>query len=196
MTVETAGRAALDGVMGTARRLRDQWLLIVFLSGVALWVRDTYQEFAKLPPLVRAQMSGQTELQATVARLEDEVMRRLITDRSPVLGFPGTRHRVADGVPGGWTTVTWRPVRRLRVDCFPRAMRAWMVDSRDQWFSAETALQAMPALAEDAELAFAVKVPEAAAVGRARLLAQVDTDCATHHQVETAPWLQFRIAAE
>lgn len=186
----------MDGAMGTVKRLRDQWLLILFLSGVALWVRDTYDEFAKLPPLVREQMSGQAELQATVARLEDEVMRRLIGDRSPVLGFPGTRHRATDAAPGDWTTVTWHPVRRLRVDCVPRTIRAWMVDSRNQWFSAETALRAMPALAEDAELAFAVRVPEAAAVGRARLLTQVDTNCATHRQVETAPWLHFRIFAE
>ena len=186
----------MDGVMGTVKRLREQWLLILFLSGVALWVRDTYQEFAKLPPLVREQMSGQAELQASVARLEDEVKRRLLGDRSPALGFPGTRHQVADGVRGDWIIATWQPVRRLREDCVPRAIRAWMVDSRGHWFSVETGLQAMPALAEDAQLAFAVRVPEAAAEGRARLLAQVDTDCTTHRQVETAPWLQFRISAK
>lgn len=196
MTAEMAGRAALDGVWGTVRRLRDQWLLIVFLSGAVLWARDTYDEFAKLPSLVRQQMSGLAELQATVTRLEGEVKRRLLGDRTPVLAFPGSRHGIADGRPGRWTTATWRPVRRLRDECVPRTVRAWIVDGEGQWFSAETAIRAMPALVDETDLAFWVRVPESASPGRAKLLTQVDVDCATHRQVESAPWLQFRIAAK
>ena len=90
MTAELAGKAAVEGFWVTLRKLREQWLLLVFLAGALLWARDTYDEFVKLPSLVRQQRSGLATLEATVTRLEAEVVRSLTGDHSPVLGFPGT----------------------------------------------------------------------------------------------------------
>lgn len=193
MTADLAGRAALEGVWGTLKRLKEQWLLVLFLSGAVFWVRDTYDEFAKLPPLVRQQMTGLAELQETVTRLEGEVKRRLTGDRSPVLVFPGTQHGVADAAAGAWTTLSLRPVRRLRDDCVPRGIDAWMVDHRGRWFSVETAMRSMPLLRDETDLAFGVLVPAATAAGRAKLLVQIVFECTAHRQVETVPWQQFRV---
>ncbi len=193
MTADLAGRAAIEGVWGTLRRLKEQWLLVLFLSGAILWVRNTYDEFAKLPPLVRQQMTGLAELQETVTRLEGEVKRRLLGDRTPVLEFPGARHGVADGAPGTWTTLSLRPVRRLRDDCVPRGISAWMVDHQGRLFSVVTAMRSMPLLRDETDLAFSVLVPGAATAGRAKLLVQIVLDCGTHRQVETVPWQQFRV---
>jgi len=177
----------------TLRRVREQWVLLLFLTGTLLWARDTYDEFAKLPSLVRQQMSGLATLEATVTRLESEVKRRLMEDHSPVLGFPGAKHGIDDGAPGVWTALHWFPVKRLRDDCVPSAIDAWMVDQRGQWFSVETAVSPMPALEGEADLAFGVRVHPMMDRGRAQVLVQVTFDCGTHRQVETAPWLQFRV---
>jgi hypothetical protein len=196
MTAKMAGKAAIDGVWVTLNKLKEQWVLLVFLTGALLWVRDTYDEFAKLPTLVRQQMSGLAALEATVTRLEVQVVRRLKVDRSPVLGFPGTKHGIEDGAPGAWTTLYWRPVKRLRDDCVASAIDAWMIDSNGQWFSVETAVAPMPALEGEADLAFGVRVHPLMGLGRARVLVQITFDCGTHRQVETAPWLQFRVLGD
>ncbi len=196
MTAEMAGKAAIEGFWATLRRIRDQWLVVTFLAGAAFWLRDTYLQFAELPGLVRQQMNGLAAVEKTVARLEDQVKRRLVGDHSPILAFPGDRHEITDGAPGAWTVLRWRPVRVLRRDCLPGTIDAWMVDSRGRWFSAETALAPMPELAGEADLAFGVRIPQAMAPGRARVLAQVAFDCGTHRQVESAPWLHFRVLDE
>ena len=193
MTAEMAGKAAVDGAWVTLRKLKEQWVLLVFLTGALLWARNTYDEFAKLPSLVRQQMNGLSTLEATVTRLEAEVKRRLTEDHAPVLGFPGTKHGIDDGAPGAWTVLRWRPVERLRDDCLPSMIDAWMVDQSGQWFSVETAVAAMPALEGAAELAFGVRVHSLMDRGRAQALVQIAFDCGTHRQVETAPWLQFRV---
>ncbi len=77
MTAELAGKAAVEGFWVTLRKLKEQWVLLVFLTGALLWARDTYDEFANLPSLVRQQMAGLAALEATVTRLEAEVVRRL-----------------------------------------------------------------------------------------------------------------------
>lgn len=196
MTAEMAGKAAVEGIWETLRKLKEQWVLLVFLTGALLWARDTYDEFAKLPSLVRQQMSGLSTLEATVTRLEAEVKRRLTEDHAPVLGFPGTKHGIDDGAPGAWTVLHWRPVERLRYDCVTSAIDAWMVDQNGQWFSVETAVAPMPALEGVADLAFGVRVHPLMARGRAQVLVQIIFDCGTHRQVETAPWLQFRVLGD
>jgi hypothetical protein len=138
-------------------------------------------------------MAGLTTLEATVTRLEAEVVRRLKGDHSPVLGFPGNRHNVDDGTPGAWTVLRWRPVKRLRADCVPSAIDAWMVDRTGQWFSVETAVAPIPGLEGEADLAFGVRVHPLMDRGRAQVLVQITFDCGTHRQVETAPWLQFSV---
>jgi hypothetical protein len=193
MTAELAGKAAVEGFWVTLDKLKQQWVLLVFLTGALFWARETYDEFAKLPSLVRQQMAGLTALEATVKGLEAEVVRRLQGDRSPVLGFPGKRHSIDDGVPGAWAVLRWRPVKRLREDCVPIAIDAWMVDRNGQWFSVETAIAPIPALEGEADLAFGVKVHPLMGRGRAQVLVQITFDCGTHRQVETAPWLQFSV---
>ena len=196
MTAKLAGKAAIDGVWATLRTLKEQWLLLLFLTGALLWVRDTYDEFTKLPTLVRQQMSGLAALEATVTRLEAQIVRRLKGIRSPVLGFPGTKHGIDDVAPGAWTTLYWRPVERLRDDCVASAIDAWMIDRNGQWFSVETAVAPMPTLEGEVDLAFGVRVHPLMGLGRAQVLAQITFDCGSHRQVETAPWLQFRVLGD
>lgn len=193
MTAEMAGKAAIEGMWSTLRRLRDQWLLLAFFAGGVFWLRDTYAEFAQLPSLVREQQGALVAVEATVSRLEAEMKRRLVGDRSPILAFPGTRHAIGDGRAGAWTVLAWRPLRTLREDCLPVQMDVWMVDNSERWFSAPTTLVPMPALAGEADFAFGVRIPAEMAPGRARALTQVTFDCGTHRQVERAPWLHFRV---
>lgn len=194
MTAEMAGKAAAEGVWATLRRLREQWMLLAFVAGAAFWARDTWEEFAPLPALVREQMRALATLESAVARLDDRVTReREGPNRTPVLGFPGDRHAVEDGAPGMWTVLRWRPVRALRADCAPAAIDAWMVDADGTWFAVETALAPMPTLEGEQDLAFRLRVHPGMAPGRARTTAQIAFDCGTHRQVEIAPWLQFRV---
>lgn len=193
MTAEMAGKAAVEGVFATLRRVREQWMLVTFFAGAVLWARDVWDEFAPLPALVREQTGQLGRLEATVTRLEGQVSRRLATDRSPVLGFPGNRHVVEDARPGTWTVLRWRPVQSLRSDCVAEAVTAWMVDATGAWFAVETDLAPMPALTGEHDLAFRLRVHPGMAPGRAQAVVQVAYHCDSHRQVETAPWLQFRV---
>ncbi len=193
MTAEMAGKAAAEGVWATLKSVRDQWLVLAFFAGALLWARDTWDEFAALPALVREQAAGLAALESRVGRLETAVARRPVPDRSPVLGFPGGGHAIEDGAPGAWTVLRWRPVEALRGDCVAEALDAWVVDAAGAWFAVETSLAPMPALEGEADLAFRVRVHPRMVPGRARALVQVAFDCGTHRQVETAPWLQFRV---
>lgn len=193
MTAEMAGRTAFYGAWETLRKLREQWVLVVFLAGAVFWVRDAYEEFVGLPDLVREQMAGLSALETTVTKLEAELVRRLDGNRSPVLGFPGTRHGVDDGMPGSWVVLHWSPVRRLRNDCTPIGIDAFMIDEAGRWFSVQTSMKPMPVLEGDADLAFGLQIPVGMGRGRARAGVQVTSDCTTHLQVETTPWLPFRV---
>lgn len=193
MTAEMAGKAAIESIWETLRKMREQWVLLVFLAGALFWVRDAYDEFAGLPELMRRQMEGLTALEATVNRLEDELARGLVGDHGPVFGFPGMRHSIDDGVPGAWTVLRWRPVRRLRTDCTPNQIDAFMVDQGGQWFSVDTAMKPMPVLEGDADLAFSLRIDPRMSRGRARAGIQITSDCGSHVQVETTPWLHFRV---
>jgi len=193
MTAEMAGKAAVEGVWTTLKRMREQWMLLTFFAGAAFWARDTWDEFAPLPALAREQTRQLVHLEAAVTRLEGQVSRRSAADRSPVLGFPGNRHVVDDAVPGAWTVLRWRPVRSLRGDCVAEGVSAWMVDATGAWFAAETALAPMPALEGEQDLAFRLRVHPGMSPGRAQVVVQVAYHCGSHRQVETAPWLQFRV---
>jgi len=193
MTAEMAGRAAVEGVWETLRKVKEQWVLLAFLAGILFWARDAYDEFAGLPDLVREQMQGLAALEVTVTRLEVELVRRLDGDHTPVLGFPGIRHTIDDGAPGAWTVLRWSPVRRLRTDCTPNRIDAFMIDQGGRWFSVETAISPMPVLEGDADLAFKVRIHPQMESGRARAGVQIASDCGSHLQVETTPWLPFRV---
>lgn len=193
MTAEMAGRVAVEGAWAGLRRLREQWVLLVFFAGALIGLRDTYDEFAKLPALVRQQVSGLATLEAKVTQLDAEVMRRFTVDQSPVVAFPGTKHSVDDGAPGAWTVLHLRPVRRLREACVPRRIDAWMVGRDEQWFTVETSVTLMPALEGETDLDFGVRVHPLMKRGRARVLVQVSFDCRGYPRVETTPWLHFRV---
>ena len=192
MTAEMAGKAAVEGVGTTLRRLRDHWLVLAFFAGALFWARDTWDEFAAVPALMREQTAGLAAVETRLGRLETSVARPA-PDRSPVLGFPGGGHAIEDGAPGAWTVLRWRPVEALRGDCVAETLDAWAVDAAGAWFAVETSLAPMPALEGEADLAFRVRVHPRMVPGRARALVQVVFDCGTHRQVETAPWLQFRV---
>lgn len=193
MTADIAGKAAIGGAWETLRKVKEQWVVLAFLCGALFWARDTYDEFSGLPELVRRQMDGLSALESSVARLEAEVMRRLDGDRGPVFRFPKLQHSVDDGAPGDWTVLRWSPVERLRADCRPTGIDAFMVDSSGQWFSIEKAMTPMPVLDGETDLAFGVRIHPGMAPGRARIGVQITSDCGTHLQVDPAPWLPFRV---
>jgi hypothetical protein len=188
-----AGRTAANGTWETLRRLKEQWVLIAFLAGAVFWVRDVYDDFVGLPDMVRRQMEGLSALETTVAKLEAELVKRLNGDRSPVLGFPGVRHGIEDGVPGAWVFLRWNPVRRLRTDCFPVEIDAFMIDKTGRWYSVQTSMNPMPLLEGDEDLAVGLKIPAGMTAGRARAGVQVTSNCGTHMQVEVTPWQTFRV---
>jgi hypothetical protein len=193
MTAEMAGRTAVNGTWDTLRRLKEQWVLVAFLAGAVFWVRDVYEEFVDLPEMVRMQTEGLAALEMTVVKLEAELVKRLDGDRSPVLGFPGTRHSIEDGVPGAWVILRWHPVRRLRTDCTPVSIDAFMVDETGRWYSVQTSMKPMPFLEGDVDLAFGLQIPSGMVHGRARAGVQVTSDCGSHLQVEMTPWQSFRV---
>lgn len=196
MTAETAGKAAIEGVWGTIRTLRDQWLLLVFMMGALVWLRDTYDEFAPLPATVAAQAAEMSALAESVGRLEEAMVRDRQGRQSPVLEFPADRHGVEDGRAGGWTVAHLRSIRPLRTDCRTEAVDAWIIDSKGRWFLAKTSVSLVPQLSGETDLAFGVYLHPDAAPGRAQVLIQFTHDCGTHRQVQTAPRLQFRVTTD
>jgi len=111
------------------------------------------------------------------------------------LGFPGRRHSIEDGAPGAWVILRWNPVRRLRSDCTPVSIDAFMIDIAGRWYSVQTSMKPMPFLEGDEDLAFGLQIPVGMAIGRARAGVQVTSDCGTHLQVETTPWQSFLVLA-
>lgn len=66
MTARKAGGLVAGGMWKTLRRLRDQWLLLVFAASALFWVRDVYDRFVDLPARVEALGRTVGELQADV----------------------------------------------------------------------------------------------------------------------------------
>src|SRR5699024_6181482 len=58
MTARKAGELAAEGVWVTLRRLRDQWVLLVFAASVLFWARDVYDRFVDLPDRVARLEAG------------------------------------------------------------------------------------------------------------------------------------------
>ncbi len=196
MTAETAGKAAIEGVWGTLRALRDQWLLLAFMAGALAWLRDTYDEFAPLPATVAKQAAELSMLTDSVVRLEEALVREGQVRENPALAFPAGRLSMEDGRAGGWAVARLRRVRPLREDCRTEEVDAWVIDSQGRWFLAETSMSLVPQLTEETDLAFGVHVHADAAPGRAQVLVQFTHDCGTHRQLQTAPRLQFRVIAD
>lgn len=192
MTARKAGVLAAEGVFVTLRRLRDQWVLLVFAASVLFWARDVYDRFVDLPARVEALGEAIGELRSGVARLEAGQARPTV-DRSPALVFPGARHAIGDVRPGDVITVSLGPVERVRGDCRSSELVAFMIDADGKWYSVETELVRVPHIEGFQKLAFGVKVHPRMAVGRAQLLVQMTHDCGSHRQVDDSPRLPFRV---
>lgn len=192
MTAKRAGRIAAEGVWATLRRLRDQWVLLVFAVTALFWARDFYEQYMELPSHVATQGERIIQLQNEIARLEGRVATRA-ADRSPVLAFPGMQHGIDDGEVGEPVTARLNPVQWLRADCQTDELAAFMIDSGDQWYSVETDLVRLPQLSGVQQLAFGVKVHPRMTVGRAQFLIQITQDCGSHLQVDSSPLLHFRV---
>ncbi len=192
MTARKAGVLAAEGVWVTLRRLRDQWVLLVFAASVLFWVRDVYDRFVDLPARVEALGEGVDALRSGVARLEAGPAGPA-TDRSPALVFPGTQHAIEDGRPGDVVTVSLAPVERVREDCRTGDLAAFMIDARGKWYSVETDLARVPQIEGSQGLAFGVTVHPGMAVGRAQFLVQMTQDCGSYRQVDSSPRLPFRV---
>lgn len=192
MTARKAGELAAEGMFGTLRRLRDQWVLLVFASGVLFWARDVYDRFVDLPDRVAELAATIGELRSGVARLEAGRPGQAM-DRSPALIFPGIEHAVEDGRPGGRVTVSLAPVQRVRGDCRNAELAAFMIDAAGRWHSVETDLARVPQVEGSQKLAFGATVHPRMAAGRAEFLVQLTQDCGSHRQVEASPRLPFRV---
>lgn len=192
MTARKAGVLAAEGVWSTLRRLRDQWVLLVFAASVLFWARDVYDQFVDLPARVAELGTAIGDLRSDIARLEAGQDSRTV-DRSPALAFPGGRHAIEDGRPGDRVTVRLAPVERVRGGCRNSDLAAFMIDAGGRWHSVETDLARAPQIEGSQELAFRVMVHPRMAVGRAEFLVQVAQDCGQHRQVDGSPRLHFRV---
>ena len=192
MTAKNAGKIAASGVWLTLKRLRDRWVLVVFMATALFWARDIYDEFVDLPPQF-------AELRQTVDGLRTDIAQLQITgvqvvvDRSPALVFPGLKHAVEDGRPGRPVTVHFQPAERVREDCQSGELVAYMIDANGQWYSVETDLARLPQLSGPQDLAFGVQIHPRMTVGRAQFLIQVLQNCGSHLQVDSSPRLHFRV---
>ena len=198
MTAKKAGTLAVAGFWRTIKRLRDQWLVVVFLATALFWARDIYEQFIDLPAHVAELRSSIGEMHQDIAQLDDRLDSRLAgsaPDRAPVLVFPGTGHSVDDGQPGSFVTARLQPAKRVRDDCRTTGLVVFMIDARDRWYSVETDLLHPPQLSGQQDLAFAVRVHPRMAVGRAQFLLQATQDCGSHLQVDASPRLHFRVLA-
>lgn len=194
MTAKIAGKLAAEGLWTTIKRLRDQWVLIVFAVTALFWARDFYEQFVHLPGRVQTQSQVIEVLRKEIAALDSVDERRRI-DRSPVLSFPGRQHGIDDGVLGAPVTVRLNPVHWDRDDCRTADLAAFMVDSTNRWYSVATDLVRLPQLTGEEQVAFGVMVHPRMTVGRAEFLVQITQDCGSHLQVDSSPRLHFRVRA-
>ena len=194
MTARKAGKIAADGIWVTLKRLREQWMLLVFLATALYWARDFIDAMHDLPSRLERQERRIAVLAGEIATLGDAA-RSGSVHRPPVLAFPGTGHGIDDGRPGEQVVARLSPAQWLRDDCVTTGLAAFMIDAGDRWFSVTTSLARLPQLSGSQNLAFRVTIHPGMVVGRAQFLLQVTQDCGTHHQVDSTPRLHFRVLA-
>lgn len=195
MTAARAGSIAAEGFWLTLRRVRDQWVLLVFLATALFWIRDLYERFVDLPEHVSELHAAIGSLRVDIARLE---ARPLVPprDRSRALVFSDLGHSIGDGRPGTPVTARFALAHQVRDDCRPSDLAAFMIDAHGRWLSVATGLSRLPRLTKPQDLAFTAMVHPEMAVGRAQFLVQVTQDCGSHVQVDSSPRLQFRVLPE
>lgn len=190
MTARKAGELAADGVFGTLRRLRDQWVLLVFAASVLFWARDVYEEFVDLPARVAA-LSGEVgELRSGVERLVAGQVAAAAKG-APARDLPGTKHAIEHGRPGEVVMVSVVPAPWEQGNC-AIGITAVMIDAGGKWYQAEARLVERPEDEVLKELAFGVKIHPRMDVGRAELLVQLARKCGPDRQ-ETSLRLPFHV---
>lgn len=195
MTANHTGRNTVSGLWLTLKRLRENWILIVFVATALYGARDVYHEIIRLPHRVETLHATLGELEGGMVRLEAALLAPAV-DQGEVLSFPGLLHAATDGQPGEWVMARFRPVHALRPECQPAGLAAYMIDSDRRWFSVQTDLAGWPLMGSHQELAFGVEVHPRMAVGRAQLLIQVVHDCGGQLQVDSSPVLPFHVLPE
>jgi len=192
MTARKAGELAAEGVFGTLRRLRDQWVLLVFAASVLFWARDVYVEFVDLPARVTVLSSEVGELRSGVERLVAGQVAATAKGASARDGS-GTRHAIENGRPDDVVMVSLAPAPWEQGGCNTE-IAAVMVDAGGKWYPAEAELVERPEGEDSRELAFGVKIHPRMDVGRAELLAQLARKCVPR-KGETSLRLPFRVLA-
>ena len=194
MTADDAGKTAAQGIWATLRTLKEQWVLIVFVTGALFWARDTWEELSGLPATVAAMSAETGALARRIETVEAALAGRPGGQGGQILlSFPGGRHRASDARPGGWSEVRLDPVRPAEGDCAPVSVDAYVVDAGGRWFQARATVEAPPALEGEGELAFAVEVPAGVSPGRAEIALRFVHDCGGAIAVAAAPRLPFRV---
>lgn len=201
MTADTAGKAAVREIWATLRKIRDQWVMIVFLTGALVWARDTWERLAGLPAAIDGIAAGVERLTGSLAAVETLAERLAGAPEGrgragPVLAFPGGRHGATDARPGGWSEVRLDPVRLTGQGCAPLRLDAFVVDAGGRWFQAEATIGAPPVLAPEGDLAFGVRVPAPVPAGRAAIAVSFVHDCGGDLAVDAAPRLPIRVLAD
>lgn len=194
MTAEKAGLLA-EGFWATLKRVRDHWVLLVFLATSLFWMRDLYTRFIDLPVHVTELRTAIDELRVSIARLEARP-GAAVPVRAPALVFPGVGHDIDDGRPGGWVTARYNLAHQVRPECRPGTPAAYMIDAGGRWTSVRLAMTGFPLLDRAQPVAFAVRIDPQIATGRTQFELQVPQHCGTHTQVDVAPRLQFRVLRE
>lgn len=190
MTARKAGELAAGGVFATLKRLRDQWVLLVFMASALFWARDIYEEFADLPTRMAALGVEVGELRSGVERLSAG-QAAATASRAAGQGVPGMGHAVQDGRPEDIVIVSLATDLSERNDCNTE-LAAFMVDSAGKRFSAEAELIQGEQDEESEGLAFGVKIHPRMDVGRAELLVQLIRKCGSRN-METSLRLPFRV---
>ena len=192
MTAKRTGLFSLAGFWRSVRRVRDQWVVLVFLATALFWTRDVFEQFIDLPAQVAELHSTIEHLRADVTRL-DKRIAVTAQNRSAALVFPGTGHGVEDGALGTFVTVRLQPAKRVRDDCRTTGLAAYMIDASGRWFMVDTSLGHVPQISSTQDLAFAARIHPRMTPGRAQFLVQVTLDCGSHRQVDSSPRLHFRV---
>ncbi|MBK0401286.1 hypothetical protein H0I76_18975 [Limibaculum sp. M0105] len=201
MTADTAGKAAVREIWAMLRKIRDQWVMIVFLTGALVWARDTWERLAALPAAIDGIAAGVEQLTGQLAAAGALAGHGAGAPggagrAGPVLGFPGERHGATDARPGEWSEVRLDPVRPTGRSCVPLELDAFVVDAAGRWFQAEATIGAPPVLEPEGDLAFGVRVPAAVPAGRAAIALSFVHDCGGDLVVDAAPRLPIRVLAD
>lgn len=186
MTAELSGKLAAEGAWSAVRKVRDHWVLVVFVTAALVGARDVYDQYAALPQQV-------TALRDSVVLIRKDLEQRGTASANGPSGadiFPGSGHAVQDGLPGAYVSVRFAPVWPI---CQPGSLTTLMRDARGHWFAAQADVDRLPALPAPEAVSFRVQIHPEMAPGRADLQVQVTLDCDGQRQTVLAPRLPFRV---